>query len=370
MQKVRIGIDNRGDVRVRMPEGKKVVIQRPKEVSVFKPEAPSVQKAAELVIPTGDKLPPAKSSGSKFLKFFKGAAGILGVGLLAYGLYRLYNKLKSDFKVYTEPVAADESPLTEEDIKKHNLQVDSTTRTGAASPADYVAESWERKAHKILSKSENKDTIKQPESGSNEFTPEELAKIAKNDSIMRNRIPYETLTEHELAERIESQVKRPTWKDMKENSAKSKAADDKQTEKKSSDSKAADKKQTETKQSDKKSPENAKTEAKANITAQKAKPVTAKSEVKQDKTDVKPQQKTGETQDFIIVKKGDCLWNIIKKDLVKNPDKYSAVREDLTKKLGKKPSKNQIINEVCIRTSKKYHIGDNIRPGNKIKIAA
>ncbi len=62
------------------------------------------------------------------------------------------------------------------------------------------------------------------------------------------------------------------------------------------------------------------------------------------KTDTDKEKKI--SKEYVIVERGDCPWNIIKRDLRKNPEKYARIKVALANKLGHEPSENMIISKA------------------------
>ena len=164
-----------------------------------------------------------------------------------------------------------------------------------------------------------------------------------------------TKSPSEITNYYESQLVRPHYKDLE----KEKPKDTKKTNpNKTTTQKPVVK--TETASSSKTSESKAKQEPKTKVPTQKNKPAA---------NPIQKQPVQTQDENFITVKKGDCVWNIIKKDLKQNPDKYKDVTEILTKKLGRRPTRNQIINQVNIWTCKQNKIGNIIKPNMRIKIS-
>ena len=98
-----------------------------------------------------------------------------------------------------------------------------------------------------------------------------------------------------------------------------------------------------------------------NTTPQKSKAPVQQNNAK--KTTPKPTQVA--IKEY-VANKGDCVWNTIKADFAKNPDDYKAIKEYLRKKIGKEPTRNEVIAEATKRTLKtgnykNLHVGDTIR---------
>ena len=97
------------------------------------------------------------------------------------------------------------------------------------------------------------------------------------------------------------------------------------------------------------------------------KKVETKPEIKPKEQNTKPQKDNELSGKYYVAQKGDCIWNTIKADLAKHPDDYIAIKEYLTKKYGKEPSKNAIICEATKRTLD-LRKSNNLVPGDTIQI--